>query len=316
MRIAIFGTGGVGGYFGAQLARAGEEVTFIARGAHAQAIRGRGLRLTTPTEEIVLQPTQVATDPAEIGPVDVVILAVKTWQVVEAAQALRPLLGAETWVLPLQNGLEAAGQIAAEIGAERVVGGLCNTLSWVAAPGHIHSISARNLVRFGELRPTVSDRTQHLLRAFEHAHVTAEIVPDMEAALWEKFMLVVPFGGVGAVTRAPIGVTRALPETRQMLVACMREIEAVARARNVALKPDLVESHLAIYDSLPHDGTASLQRDIEAGRPSELDAWNGAAVRFGQAAHVPTPTHAFIYHSLLPQEQRAQEQRARGGSHA
>ena len=304
MRIAIFGTGGAGGYFGSQLANAGEEVVFIARGEHLRAIREDGLRVETPKGELRIR-AEASDDPSRIGPVDAVLVGVKTWQVLEAVHALRPFLAPETFALPLQNGVEAASQLAGVLGAERVVGGLCGTLSWVAGPGRIRSIGKVHFVKLGELDNRASERTERLRAAFERAGVTVEIPADIHRALWAKFLFVVALGGVGAVTRAPVGVLRALPETRRMLTRAMEEILAVARARGIALPDSAIEETLAFVDSLAPDGTTSLQRDIADGKPSELEAWNGAVVRFGREAGVPTPLHAFLYESLLPQERRA-----------
>jgi 2-dehydropantoate 2-reductase len=207
----------------------------------------------------------------------------------------------------LQNGVEAAGQLASVLGAERVVGGLCGTLSRVVEPGRIRAIGSVHFERFGELDKRPSERTDRLRGVFRAAGVAVNVPEDIEVALWEKFLFVTPFGGVGAVTRSPIGVTRALPETRRLLESGMREIFETGRVRGVAL-PDLaVEKAMAFGDALAPDGTASLQRDIADGRPSELEAWNGAVVRLGREAGVPTPVHEFIYSSLLPQELRARE---------
>jgi 2-dehydropantoate 2-reductase len=304
MRIAIFGAGGAGGYFGARLAAAGEDVVFIARGEHLRVIRSHGLRVETPRGEIVAR-SPATDDPAEVGTVDAVLVGVKTWQVTEAARAMRPMVGPETFVVPLQNGVEAAGQLAAVLGAEHVLGGLCGTISWVTSPGRIRSVGETHFVKFGELDDRRSERVESLRRAFERAGVKVEVPPDIEAAVWEKFVFGVPYGGVGAVARAPAGVIRSLPGTRRMVEAGMREILSVARARRVALADGAVEKSLALLDSLDPDATTSLQRDIADGRPSELDAWSGAVVRLGAEAGVPTPLHEFIYHSLLPSELRA-----------
>jgi 2-dehydropantoate 2-reductase len=305
MRVAIFGTGGAGGYFGARLALAGEDVTFIARGEHLRAIRARGLRLETPAEDLVIHPAQATADPAQVGTVDAVLVGVKTWQLGEAARAMRPMMGAETFVVPLQNGVEAAGQLAQILGAGRVLEGLCGTVSRVAGPGHILSLGETNFVKFGEPDDRRSERAERLRSAFERAGVRAEIPADIRAALWEKFIFVVPYGGVGALTRAPAGVVRGLPGTRRLLEKGMLEILAVARARRVALAEDVVEKTFGLLDGLAQGATTSLQRDIIAGRRSELDAWSGAVVRLGREAGVETPLHEFVYDSLLPAELRA-----------
>ena len=305
MRIAIFGTGGVGAYFGAQLVRAGEDVTFVARGEHLQAIRERGLRIETDDGNILISVAQATDNPAEVGPVDGVLLGVKSWQVTESAHAMKPLIGAETFVVPLQNGVEAPGQLTAVLGAQHVLGGLCGTFSWVVGPGHIRSLGVNHFIKFGELDNRPSERSMNLRDAFERAGVRVEIPPDIQAALWEKLLLVAGHGGVGAVARAPVGVVRSVPQTRNLIVECMQEIFAVARAHRVALAEGTVEKMMAFVDAVVPGATTSLHRDIAAGKPSELEAWNGAVVRLGSEVGVPTPLHEFIYHSLLPGELRA-----------
>src|SRR5262245_27818536 len=305
MRIGIYGTGGAGGHFGARLAKAGEDVVFIARGEHLAAIRRDGLVVETDAGEIRVQPARATENPADAGPVDVVLLGVKTWQVEDAARRMEPMLGPETFVVPLQNGVEAADQLVGVLGPERVVGGLCATFSWISAPGRIRSLGQVHSLRFGELDRRPSERTEALQKVFEHGSIRATVPPDIHVSLWEKFLFVVPFGGVGAVTRVPIGATRALPETRRMLWRAMEEIHATGRARGVALPDNAVEKGMGFLDSLDPTGTTSLQRDITEGRPSELEAWNGAVVRLGREAGVRTPTHEFLYASLLPLERRA-----------
>ncbi|MFQ5848800.1 MAG: 2-dehydropantoate 2-reductase [Candidatus Methylomirabilales bacterium] len=305
MRIAVFGVGGAGGYFGGRLAQAGEDVVFIARGEHLQALRTRGLRVESAKGDFALRPVQATDDPAQVGVVDVVLLGVKTWQVSEAAQAMRPMVGPETFVVPLQNGVEASAQLTSVLGAPHVLGGLAKIVSFKVGPGHIRHPGLEPHVVFGELDNHRSERAERLRQAFARAQVSVEIPADVQVAIWDKFLFVVSWGGVGAVTRAPVGVLRSLPETRHMLEEGMYEILAVARARAVALPDDAVRRTMAFVDGMPPGGTASLQRDIAEGRPSELEAWNGAVVRLGREVRVATPVHAFLYHSLLPLEMRA-----------
>ena len=217
MRVAVFGTGGAGGYFGAKLAAAGESVTFIARGEHLRAIVADGLRVETPAGELIIRPDGATDDPAAVGPVDVVLIGVKAWQVAEAAEAVRPLIGPATCVVPLQNGVEARGQLTRVLGEAHVLGGLCGTLSWITAPGRIRNIGAINVIRFGEIDNRRSERVERLRRAFEGTGVTVEVPADIEKAIWDKFVLISSFGGVGTITRAPIGVVRTMPETRRLL---------------------------------------------------------------------------------------------------
>jgi 2-dehydropantoate 2-reductase len=305
MRIVVFGTGGAGGYCGAQLTRAGADVIFIARGDHLSALRKHGLSIETPEGETVFRPALATDDPTQVGKADLVLVGVKAWQVTEAAEAIRPMMGPETFVVPLQNGVEAPSQLAAALGAEHVLGGLCGTFSWVIAPGRIRSVGAGNFIKFAELDNRPTDRVERLRQAFKRAGVKVEVPSNIHKALWEKFLLVTSFGGVGAVTRAPIGIIRTIPETRRFLEQCMQEVRAVARARRVALADTVVADTMTIVDSLAAKGTTSLQRDIADGKPSELEFWNGAVVRLARDVDVPTPLHEFIYYCLLPQEMHA-----------
>jgi len=295
----------VGGYFGGRLAQAGEEVVFIARGERLRALRDQGLRVESPKGDFAVQPVQATDDPAQVGMVDVILVGVKAWQVTEAAQVMGPLVGPETFVVPLQNGVEAPDQLAAVLGAGHVLGGLCRIVSSVVEPGHIRHAGLEPYVAFGELDSRPSERAGRLREAFARAGVTAEIPPDIQVAMWEKFLFITSFSGVGAVTRAPAGVLRSLPETHQMLEQAMHEVLAVARAREIALPEEAIPRTLTLIGNLPPGGTASMQRDVMEGRPSELESQNGAVVRLGQEVGVATPLHAFIYHSLLPLELRA-----------
>ena len=305
MRIAVFGAGGVGGYFGGRLAQAGEDVVFIARGDHLKAMLTHGLRVDSAKGDFVLKPVKATDDPVQAGIVDVILVGVKAWQVTNAAEAMRPMIGPETFVLPLQNGLEAPTQLAAVLGDQHVLGGLCGLSTFIVGPGHIRHAGAEPFVRFGELDNRPSDRVKRLQKVFEQAGVIAKIPQDIQVALWMKFLFITTWGGVGAVTRTPLGVWRSLPETRQMAESALQEITIVAQARDIALPENAIPMTMNIYDSLPPDITSSMQRDIAEGRPSELDAQIGAVVRFGKEANVATPLHCLIYNSLLPMELRA-----------
>jgi 2-dehydropantoate 2-reductase len=303
MRVAVFGTGGAGGYFGAQLALAGEDVVFIARGDHLHAMKTSGLRLETPSGETIIR-TEATDNPAETGNVDAVLVGVKAWQVTDVANAMRPLVGPETVVVPLQNGVEAATELTAVFGSN-TLGGMCGTLSFIVGPGHIRSVGGQNFIKFGELDNKLTERVERLRQCFAHAKVSVEVPANIVKALWDKFLMVTSFGGVGSITRAPIGVTRVVPETRRLLEQCLQETLAVAKARNVPMADTAVADMMKYYDALPTNGTTSLQRDIADGKQSELDYWNGAIVRLGRENAVPTPANKFIYDCLLPLELRA-----------
>ncbi len=308
MRIAIFGAGAVGGYFGGRLSQAGEDVIFIARGEHLNAMLAQGLRVDSINGNFAVQPVQATDDPSKTGVVDMVLLAVKAWQVFEAATAIRPMIGPETFVLPLQNGLEAPAQLSEVLGDQHVLGGLCGLFCYVAEPGHIVHAGSDPFVKFGELDNHRSRRIGLLLDSFKKAGVNAEIAPDIQVAMWMKFLLITVWSGMGAATRSPVGIWRSLPETRRMAEKGLLEIIAVAKARNVLLPEEALQTTMAIYDALVPQSTASLQRDVMQGRPSELEAQIGAVVRFGQETDVATPVCTYIYHSLLPMELRARGQ--------
>ncbi len=306
MRVAVYGAGAVGGYFGGRLAQAGVDVTFIARGEHLAAIRAKGLRIESLRGDFTVRSAQVTDDPREVGIVDLVILGVKAWQVPDAAAAIGPMIGPDTTLLPLQNGVDATRILADALGSAPVLGGLCRIMSTVAAPGVIHHEGAAPYLAFGELHRPPGRRLERLRQLFAKAQgMDAEVVGDIQAALWNKFLLIAPWSGVGAVTRSPIGVIRDLPETRALLQGAMQEIFDLAVAQQINLPSDAVDRMMAFVAKLPAEGLASMQRDILAGRPSELHDQTGAALRLGRELDVPTPINSFIYSSLLPQERNA-----------
>ena len=312
MRIAIFGSGGIGAYFGGRLARAGHRVAFLARAAHLEALRRDGLAVESVAGDFTVRPVEATDDPRDIGPVDAILVGVKAWQVREAAQAMGPLLGPETFVVPLQNGVEAADELAEIIGARRVLPGLCRIMSFVAGPGRIRHISIPPRIEFGERDGRTSALVAALRDAFAQAEgLSAVVPPDIAVALWDKFLFIAPVSAVGAVTRMPAGAFRAVPETRAVLEQSMGEILALARARGVGLRDDSIARTLAVIDGLPPDVTASMQRDILEGRPSELEYQVGAVVRLAAQAGVSAPASEFLYASLLPAELRARGQSPR-----
>ena len=304
MRIAVFGTGGVGGYFGGRLAQAGEDVVFVARGTHLEAMRTQGLRVESIKGNFTITPVQATDDPAQIGIVDVVIVAVKAWQIPDVAQAIRPMIGPQTYVVPLQNGLEAPAQLADVLGSDYVLGGTCAIYSFITEPGCIRHIGLEPSITMGELPQGRSIRAEPLQQALQRASVSTTMATDIQIPMWEKF-LVLRWGVIGAVTRAPAEVIRTLPQIRAMVEQACEEVRAVAQARSIRMAADTIERSMAILDSLPPSSTTSMQRDILERRPSELDAQAGALVRLGQQSGVSIPLHMVLYHSLLPMELRA-----------
>ncbi|MSQ28494.1 MAG: 2-dehydropantoate 2-reductase [Dehalococcoidia bacterium] len=308
MRIAVIGAGAVGGHFGARLARAGNDVSFIARGRTLVALRDAGIRVESPLGDFAVDPVSATDDPSQLGPVDAVLVCVKAWQVPEAAAAIPPLLRADTCVVPLCNGIEAAGQLEQRLGQRPVVGGLCHSFSMVLAPGQIQNYGGPLLIEFGELSGGPSPRLDRLAAAFEGTGVQASVSADIQLGLWAKLLTVSINTGMGAATRSPVGVWRSHPETRRLAQQAMDEIMAVGAARGVAFTAATKDSAWALWDSMHPTAATSIQRDLADGRPSELDAVLGAVVRLGEAAGVRTPAVGFLHSILLPQERAARAQ--------
>jgi 2-dehydropantoate 2-reductase len=314
--VVVVGAGAVGAVLGGHLAQAGVTVTFVARGATLAALLDRGLELETPTGVVRVPRGHAAAAPADAGPADVVLVAVKAEQVSEVAATLQPLIGPSTVVVPLQNGVEASGQLAAALGDAPVAEGFCRMWAEQTGPARVRFAGLTPSVAFGPRGPDAPDAPRRatlarLADAFRAAGVVVETSADTRAALWEKFLFVEPLGAVGAAARSPFGALLGTPDTRSLLEACTREILAVGRAAGVALADDAHDRVWERYAALPPEGTASMQRDLVAGRPSELEAQTGAVVRIGRALGVPTPAHDALYAVLRPQELRA---RAPAGS--
>jgi 2-dehydropantoate 2-reductase len=294
VKIAIVGAGGVGGYFGARLAAAGQDVGFVARGKHLEALRSQGLVVRSPTGDLELSPVRATEDPAELGATDYVLLCVKTWQLPEVIATIGPLVGDATAIVTVQNGVEAPDQVAAVYGRDAVLPGAAEVIAYVDGPGIIRHLGNGKL-NFGEWDNRPTPRAERLREAFVDAGLQATVPDDIWAGLWTKFLSVVPSGGLGTATGAGYGVLRTRPGTRRLLTEATTEIRDVALARGIALAADVVPRTLAWIDQLPADGTTSLQRDLIAGRPSEIEAWTGAVVRLGHESGVPTPVNTFLY---------------------
>jgi 2-dehydropantoate 2-reductase len=305
LRIAIFGAGGIGGYLGGRLSQAGEEVVLIARGEHLQAIKEHGLRVDSIKGDFVATPALATDNPTEAGPVDAVILGVKAWQVLDAAKAMRPMIGPETVVVPMQNGVEATAQLASVLGEKSVVVGLGGLVSYIVGPGHILHAGGEPYVSFGESDNSTSERTQNLLEAVKNAGVTANIPANIQAALWAKLALMAVNSGIGAITRVPTGQWRSVAGSWKMAQQVAQEVLAVAAGKGIVMPSDSLASTVARLEASAPNSTSSMQRDLMEGRFSELEVQTGAVVRLGLEAGVPTPVNTFIYNSLLPQEMNA-----------
>jgi len=306
MKFAIFGTGGVGGYFGGKLAQAGDDVTFIARDGHLSAIREHGLRVESINGDFTVKPAQATDDPASIGAVDYVLVCVKGWQLPDAIEQMKPLVGKQTTVLWLGNGIEGTDMVVEAFGRERSIGGLCRISSFVGGAGVIRHVGVSPSIAFGELDRSQSPRVEALRAAFARfADVRVEVPADIHVTMWEKFIFIAAVSGVGTVTRQTIGGYRSIPETRALLIAALDETAALGRARGVALDADVTKRILANIDAAATGVVPSMQKDMTEGRPSELETQTGYVTRLGRALGIATPAHDFIYAALLPQEKKA-----------
>jgi len=307
MKFAVFGAGGVGGYFGGKLAQAGQDVTFIARGEHLNAIRQNGLRVESISGDFSIHPAKATDKPAEVGAVDVVLLSTKAWNVPEVIDQMKPLMGENTYCIWLGNGITPTEQLEKVFGRQHVLGGFCRISSFIAGPGRIQHVGVPPYIAFGELDNSHSRRAENLREIFARIpEVKAEIPPDIQVGIWEKFIYVAAVSGIGAVTRQPNGVFRTVPETRAMLISCMEEILKVGQARGVNLSADLVRKMVgSSIDKGSADVIASMHKAIMEGKPSELDDQTGAVIRMGRQLGIPTPTNDFIYAALLPMELKA-----------
>jgi 2-dehydropantoate 2-reductase len=300
MRIAVLGSGGVGGYYGALLAQNGQRVVFIARGKHLQAIQERGLGIKSIHGDFKVQPAQATDDPAQVGVVDLVLFTVKSYDLSETAESAHPLFGPHTVALPLLNGLDAADQLSAIFGREQVLAGLTHISSSIAAPGLIRQVSKVRRITFGEQDGRITPRAGRIRDVLSSSGIQAVLTPDIQTALWEKFIFIASISGVCCLARQPIGPILSTPESRELLVNALREVEDVGRARGVALPSDIVHSMLEMAEGFAPETKPSLLVDLEAGRRLELEALSGTVVRYGRATSVATPVHSMIYAALKP----------------
>ena len=300
MRIAIFGSGGVGGYFGARLAQAGNEVHFVARGRHLAAMRQNGLRVTSPLGDALIKPVRAHESPAEIGPVDVVMFAVKLWDTPAAAESLRPLLAAGGVVIPFQNGVESVDMLREALGERPVMGGSAYIASRISAPGVIEHIGQMCRLQFGPLLAEQRSAAEKFLSACKEANINAELVDDVMRTLWEKFVFLVAVSSTTAVSRAPLGVVRSDPDLRWLFEQAMRETWSLGRARGVKLADDFVPTRMKALDALPHEMKASMAHDLEAGGRLEAPWLCGAVARMSAESRLDAPVNRAVFAALKP----------------
>lgn len=303
MRVAILGSGAVGGYYGAKLARAGHDVTFIARGAHLAAIRERGLEIKSPVLGDFVVRAAAEEDTNRVGPVDLVLVAVKAYDNPTALPMIRPMLRDGTSVLTVQNGVDSVTEVAAAVGEDRVIGGTTYIATALASPGVIEQTGTHRTIAFGEVfgdLPRVSARVTAIHEAFAGADIQSELLPDGRVPIWEKFIFLASLAGFTGATRLPIGPVWADPVTRQRFLDGCREVEAVARAEGVPVAPDRIRQIETYVASIPATMRSSLLIDLAQGKRIEVEALQGSVVRRAAKLGVPAPIMSTLYAVLKP----------------
>lgn len=303
MRIAVVGAGAVGGYYGARLARAGHEVVFLARGANLEVLRKKGISIRSQLGDMTVR-ARAENQASAVGPVGLVIVAVKTYSNAEALRLLPPLVGPDTAVLTLQNGVDSADEIAAVVGPEPVLAGATYIIATLSEPGVIHHTGSARRIVFGEAfgERKVTRRVQEIERALGEADIQAEAVADSRVPIWEKFIFLAPFAGLSAAARLPLGPLWQVPEFRASYDRAMAEVEALARADGIAVATDVRAQKMRYLDDSPGASRSSMMMDLLAGRAIEVEALLGSVVRRGQARGVPTPLMEALYSVLKPFE--------------
>ena len=299
MKIAMMGSGGVGGYYGARLQQAGEEVTFIARGAHAEAMRRDGLRIRSQAGDALLKPVRAIEDPAQAGVQDLVIVAVKLWDSESAARALAPMAGPQTAVVSLQNGVDKDEVLARQVGEEKVLGGVTHIFAVLSSPGVIQHTGKLARVSIGELGGGRTERLERIAAALQNAGIEVIVSDDIRRVTWEKFVFLTALSGLTALTRKPVGEVRAHPATLALLLDALRETAQVARAEGVRLDQGLPDQQLAAIDGLNPAMLSSMAQDLLRGKRLELEWLSGAVVRRAQKLGVPVPVHRAIHAALV-----------------
>ena len=300
MRIAVVGAGGVGGGFGAALAKAGADVTFIARGAHLAAMKAKGLRIEGGRGDTHLVPTQATDDPGTVGPVDFVLFCVKLWDVESAGEHIKPLVGPNTAVIPLQNGIDAPERLLPILGPRAVMGGVAQISASIVEPGVVRQVGTFMRMLFGELDGSTSPRGEALLEMCRKAGFDVVLSDQIVTELWMKFILLATNASLLALVRQPIGKVRDDPDLQQQWIAAYNEVIAVGKARGVKLPADALDRMLAFNTSAPPAMKPSMALDLERGNRIELPWLGGKVVELGRQLGVPTPTHAFMYAALKP----------------
>jgi 2-dehydropantoate 2-reductase len=307
MNIVIYGTGGVGGYFGARLVQAGNNVTFIARGNHLKSIQKNGLLLKSIKGDYLVKPASATANISEIYDVDLILICVKTWQLTQVSQMIKSSLNNKTMVISLLNGVENEKVLSSRICEKHILGGLCKVVSYIESPGIINHVSYEPTIVFGELHNVKTERALLLEQTFKKAGIKTMLANDIQKEIWTKFLFITSISGLGALTRASVGEMLESLFIKQMMVAISEEIVAIGKRLGINISENLIQKQFEIINSQPYATTSSLQRDMMQGKPSELEAQNGTIVKLGRELGIPTPMNDFVYYTLLPQEKQARK---------
>jgi 2-dehydropantoate 2-reductase len=298
MKIAVIGAGGVGGYFGARLAASGEQVGFLARGAHLEAMRRNGLQVYSGNGDVRIQPVTASDKAAELGVCDWAIVSVKLWSTAEALRDAAPLIGPQTAIVSFQNGVNAAEEIAQRYGKERTLGGVANIAAVIERPGVIRHTGTMAILTVGEFAGETTPRVGAFVEACVKAGIQARASDSIEKALWEKYVFLVAASAMTTLTRLPLGPVREDPDTRALTMQIMREVVALGRAKNVALDDGLADALMARLDGLPREMVASMLGDLERGNRLELPWLSGAVAQMAKPLGLPVPANQFVYAAL------------------
>ncbi len=307
MKIAIIGSGGVGGYFGGKMAKAGYDVTFVARGEHLRTMQHNGLWVKSLKGDFKVDQVKATDNLSDIAKADLILLAVKAWQVKEVAKQLQPIFGQNTIILPLQNGVLSVDELREKLPEKSILSGLCRIISKIESPGVINHFGVEPMIIFGETDNSKSTRVQKIKEVFDNSDIDTLVPKEIQVEIWKKYITIC-VSGLLAVSRTTYGELRELKETRQMMIDLFYEVYHLARKMDISIKPDFVEKTVAFIDTFPYNTTSSLTRDVLEGKPSEIEYQNGTVVKLGEKYGVATPVNSFVYSCILPMEIKARKQ--------
>lgn len=304
MKIAVIGAGGVGGYFGGKIAKAGYGVSFLARGEHLRAIQSSGLTVKSINGDFKIDSVNATDNLENIGKVNLIILAVKAWQVKEIAYELSKIVDNNSVILPLQNGILAVDELKEQIKTENIIGGLCRIISKIESPGVINHFGVIPTIVIGELNNTKSERIKRIIELFDASGIKSKVADDINSELWKKFIAIC-VSGLLAVTRSTYGEIRELQETRVLMIELLNEIYLLSQKIGINIESDFIDKTVSFIDTFPYDSTSSLTRDVWEGKPSEIEYQNGTVVKLGEKYNLDTPLNRYVYNCILPMEKRA-----------